>query len=106
CKVPYSPEDEEAKLVGFEEGKGGKIYKKGGCTKCGGSGYKGRTGIHELMVVNDEIRDIINKRGSAEDVRDAAIRNGMISLHKDSMEKVRDGISSMEEALRTVRPDE
>jgi type IV pilus assembly protein PilB len=58
------------------------------------------------MLVNDEIRDIINNKGTAEDVRAAAIRNGMITLHKDSMEKVLDGVTSMEEALRTVRPDE
>jgi type IV pilus assembly protein PilB len=106
CKVAYTPTAEETKLLGFEEDSKERVYKKGGCSKCGGSGYKGRVGIHELMLVNDEIRDIINKRGSAEDVRDAAIRNGMITLHKDSMEKVRDGISSVEEALRTVRPDE
>jgi type IV pilus assembly protein PilB len=106
CKVGYSPTPEELHLLGAEEGDRVKIYRKGGCSKCGGSGYKGRIGIHELMVVNEEIRDLINKRGTAEDVRDAAIRNGMITLHKDSMGKVFDGVSSMEEALRTIRPDE
>ncbi|MHC4598752.1 MAG: ATPase, T2SS/T4P/T4SS family [Planctomycetota bacterium] len=106
CKVGTKPGAEELRLLGHGEADRVKIYQKGGCSKCGGSGYKGRIGIHELMLVNDEIRDIINNKGTAEDVRAAAIRNGMITLHKDSMEKVLDGVTSMEEALRTVRPDE
>ncbi|MHC5037529.1 MAG: ATPase, T2SS/T4P/T4SS family [Planctomycetota bacterium] len=105
CKVPYTPQDEERKLLELEAGDKIQIFRKGGCGKCGGSGYKGRIGIHELMLINDELRDIINRRGTSEEVRAAAIKNGMRTLYQDAMVKVREGISSIEEALRTVRAD-
>jgi len=107
CKEPYKPQDpSERKLLGLEDGEEITVYRNRGCAKCGGSGYKGRVGIHELMTTNDEIREIINKKGTAEDIRVAAVKNGMVTLHRDSMIKIREGISSIEEALRTVRPDE
>ncbi len=107
CKVAYEPDEREKELMGIGENESVKIYKKRekGCPKCNGSGYKGRIGIHELMLVNEEIRDIINSQGNSDDIRKAAIKNGMITLHHDSMQKVRDGITSVEEALRTVRSD-
>jgi len=75
------------------------------CNKCGGSGYKGRIGTHELLVMNNALREICAKHGiSAADINTVAIEKAdMISLFDDAMCKVKDGITSLEEALRTVR---
>ncbi|MCU0722961.1 MAG: GspE/PulE family protein [Planctomycetes bacterium] len=105
CKVAYEPDERERILLDVKPDAKIQIFKKGGCPKCGGSGYKGRTGVHELMTMNDETKAIVNRGGNAEEVRVAAIKNGMVTLHKDTMLKVRQGIASMEEAMSCVTPD-
>lgn len=78
--------------------------KMGGCTRCNGMGYKGRTGVHELMVMNDELREVCTRHGvSGADIDKVAKKHGMISLFDDAMEKVKQGLTTFEEALRTVR---
>ena len=76
-----------------------------GCPKCGGTGYKGRVGIHELMVVSEELVEGINKGLETAELKKIAMRNGMKTLHQDSMLKVKEGLSTMEESLGTVPPD-
>lgn len=71
-----------------------------GCKKCGGSGFRGRIGIHEVIEVNEEIRALIMKRSTAAEIRDAAIRNGMKTMIDDGLEKVKTGITTSEEVLR------
>jgi type IV pilus assembly protein PilB len=83
-----------------------KIGKPVGCERCDKTGYKGRTGIHELMGVTDALRDIIAHNPTAEDLKKAARKLGMRTLFEDAMEKVKAGISSITEALATARPDE
>ncbi len=85
----------------------GPIFKAGpsGCPKCGGSGYKGRIGIHELMVTNEELVEAINKKAETSELKRIAQRAGMKTLHQDSMLKVRDGLTSFDEAIATVPPD-
>ena len=76
-----------------------------GCPSCGSKGYKGRIGIHELMATNEELIQAINDEEEAIVLKRIAMRNGMKTLHQDSMLKVKEGISTMEEALSTVPPD-
>ena len=85
----------------------GQIYKANhkGCPKCGGTGYKGRVGIHELMVTNGELIEGINKGHEAAELKKIAMRGGMKTLHQDSMLKVKEGLTTMEEAIATVPPD-
>jgi len=66
---------------------------------------KGRNGVHELMVSNEELIKCINDGSDASEVKGVADRNGMKTLHQDSMLKVREGITTMEEAIATVSPD-
>jgi type IV pilus assembly protein PilB len=106
CKAPYEPDDRERKLAQIPDDFQGTIYKKKGCNRCGGSGYKGRTGTHELLIINDEIRDLVNKRATAIEIKKLCVEQGMRTLHDDSMLKVREGITSVEEALRVVKVDE
>ena len=77
-----------------------------GCEKCGGSGYKGRLGTHELLIPNDKIRLMINERASAEEIALEARASGMITLFEDCMAKVKEGLTTMEDTLASVIPDE
>src|SRR5690625_2825200 len=107
CRIPYEPEGREAQLIESAIDWTGRIYKANpkGCSACGGSGYRGRIGIHELMITTDELIDGINNELQTSELKKIAMGNGMKTLHQDSMEKVREGITSIEEALATVPPD-
>ena len=71
-----------------------------GCKKCDGSGFRGRIGIHEVLEINDTIREMIMKRANAAEIKAAAIRNGMVPMMEDGLEKVARGITTIEEILR------
>jgi type IV pilus assembly protein PilB len=107
CRVAYEPEGREKEVLDRAIGWSGQIYKSNrkGCTKCGGSGYKGRVGIHELMITNEELVVGINKQLETSELKKIAVRGGMKTLHQDSLLKVKDGLSTLEEALATVPED-
>ncbi len=75
------------------------------CRQCSGTGYHGRTGIFELLMINDEIRQAIHNKVSGEELAHLAVRNGMIPLMEDGMEKVRTGITTHAEILRQASVD-
>jgi type IV pilus assembly protein PilB len=77
-------------------------YEPAGCVRCGGSGFKGRMGLYELMEVDDEMREMILAKASEEDMRRAAIARGMRTLREDGLEKVKQGLSSVAEVLRVI----
>ena len=107
CRVIYTPEGREKEILEKGIGWSGTIFKANpkGCPKCGGSGYKGRVGIHELMTSNDELISAINKELEVTELKRIAMRNGMKTLHQDSLLKVKEGLSTLEEAIATVPPD-
>jgi type IV pilus assembly protein PilB len=107
CKQQIEPQGREKEILEKGIGWSGPIFKANpkGCPKCGGSGYKGRVGIHELMVTNDELVDGINKEMEAAELKRIAMRGGMKTLHQDSLLKVKDGLTTLEEAISTVPPD-
>jgi type IV pilus assembly protein PilB len=108
CKQPYEPVGREKEIMERAIGwTGGQIFKANpkGCPKCGGSGYKGRVGIHELMVSNEELIDGINKEMEAAELKKIAQRGGMKTLHQDSILKVKEGLTTIEEAIANVPPD-
>ncbi len=107
CKVQHTPEGREKEILERALGWSGPIFKANpkGCPKCGGSGYKGRLGIHELMVSNSELIEGINKGMEAAELKKIAMRGGMKTLHQDSMLKVKEGLTTLEESLATVPPD-
>lgn len=76
-----------------------------GCEKCSHSGFKGRTGIHELFVIDDEIRRIIHEGGSEQDMREAARRRGMRTMREDGQRWVDGDVTTLEEILRVTRDD-
>ena len=85
----------------------GQVFKANpqGCPTCGGNGYKGRVGIHELMTNSEALTEGINKEIEVAELKRIAMKNGMKTLHQDSMLKVKMGVTTMEEALANVPPD-
>src|SRR5215471_10696557 len=83
-----------------EEAKSTKIYHGKGCTTCGKRGYKGRTGLYEVMEINDELRELILVGASALELKKKAIEQGMITLRRSGLIKVAAGQTTMEEVLR------
>ena len=84
-------------------GKVGKFYRGVGCKKCRNTGYAGRIAVHELFVPNEEIMEMINEQAGLKKLKDKALENGMIPLYLDGIEKVKTGIISVEEVLRTAQ---
>ncbi len=107
CRQPHEPQGREKEILEKALGWSGQIFKANpkGCPKCGGSGYKGRVGIHELMVSNEELVEAINKEAEAAELKKIAMRGGMKTLHQDSMLKVKEGLTTVEEAIANVPPD-
>ena len=107
CKTPYTPEGREAQLMEKALGWTGEIFKANpqGCPTCGGMGYKGRVGIHELMVNSEELTAGINKEVEVAALKRIAMKDGMKTLHQDSFLKVKLGLTTIEEALANVPPD-
>ncbi len=84
--------------------KEGEVFFKGkGCEECGGSGYKGRMCINEVLAADDQIRDAIMRRASSAELRKIAIKNGMTPMLEDGFEKARKGETTVEEVLRVIR---
>ena len=79
-----------------------EAYEPVGCPRCGGSGYKGRIGLYEVMPVTEEIRALAIERGSADRVAQIAVRDGMRRLRDDGLDKVRHGLTSIAEVSRVA----
>ena len=103
CKVldeNFNPAELEDMGFSPDEISGLKIYGPGGCSECKGAGYKGRVGLFELMEVNDKISRIISAQVSEDQLRKNAILEGMITLRDAGLEKIRQGVTSVEEILK------
>ena len=107
CKQPYEPEGREKAMLEKALGWSGQIFKANpqGCPTCNGLGYKGRVGIHELMTNSEELTAGINKKAEVAELKRIAMKDGMKTLHQDSMLKVKQGLTTIEEALANVPPD-
>ncbi len=79
-----------------------KFFFGKGCGECSQSGYKGRVGVHEVLVVSDEIRDAILRRASAREIKALAIKNGMVTMLTDAFVKAQRGVTTLEEVLRVI----
>lgn len=107
CKEQYDPLPEEVEEVGIDKGEipSGGLWRGAGCPKCIGTGYLGRTGIYELLLVTDDIRSAILKNPDSQSVKKVAFDQGMRTLRKDGALKVREGITTIEEVLRVTREE-
>jgi len=105
CKRPYEPAKHELSELGAlaDRIKGVTLYKGEGCSECNNSGYKGRTGIYELFVMDDKIRELIAKHASLATIRKAAQEKGMRVLREDAITKIVAGITTLEEVLKETK---
>jgi type IV pilus assembly protein PilB len=85
---------------GEEEAERMVLYKGAGCERCSHTGYKGRVALYEVMAVGEDIRDLVLSGGSAFEIRQRALENGMMSLRMSGLEKIRHGVTTLEEVLR------
>lgn len=110
CKESYTASKESLVRFGFPlphdvaVDTNGEItlFKGAGCDKCKGTGYKGRTGVHELMSMNDPIRDEILKKSPSHIIRHLAVENGMLTLQMDAVLKILMGTTTVDEVLRVI----
>ncbi|MCM8778343.1 MAG: Flp pilus assembly complex ATPase component TadA [Candidatus Omnitrophica bacterium] len=106
CKVEYSPPEAVLKSLNLEPRKEEKFYRGEGCEKCKKTGYSGRKGIFEVLVINEEIRKLIVAKASASVIKQTAISQGMSTLMADGLEKARQGLTALEEVLRLTKLEE
>ena len=104
CRMSHLPDEEERALLGLPENNTQKIYRTIGCVECNFKGYKGRTGIHELLIVDDTVREIIHN-GHGEQAIEKYIRQHTASIRRDGFDKVLLGQTTLEEVLRVTRED-
>jgi len=104
CREPYKPPAEALRRIGFkmDDIESVVFYRGRGCEHCRHSGYYGRLGIFELLLMTEEIQDLIVKRAPLSEVRNAALANGMRTLKMDGFQKVLEGITTVEEVMRVV----
>lgn len=102
CKAENPLPVEALVEVGFspEESKSLKTYKGRGCQTCNGTGYKGRIGLYEVMEITETLRELILIGASALELRKKAIEDGMITLRSSGLQKIRDGVTTLEEVVR------
>jgi type IV pilus assembly protein PilB len=102
CKEPTEVPSAALVNVGFseQEARTIKLFKGRGCERCSSTGYKGRVALYEVMEIDDEIRELILSGASAYELRQKALQKGMIGLRDSGLQKIRDGVTSMEEVMR------
>jgi type IV pilus assembly protein PilB len=100
CKEKYLPSDELLRSLGLPENT--ELYRGTGCMKCKDTGFAGRVGLFELLLVNNEVKNMITAKQSANEIKTVAIKSGMRTLIDDGMQKVRNGITTVEEVLRVT----
>lgn len=104
CKEAHEPDKEERNLLGVTKKEGVLIYRARGCEHCNQTGYRGRTGIHELLLVNEHIRELIHN-GKGEQAIEKYVRQHSPSIRADGFSKVLSGETTLEEVLRVTRED-
>ncbi|GGO71682.1 type II secretion system ATPase GspE [Bowmanella pacifica] len=106
CKVPHSPSERECQILGIAPHQVSeyKIFAPQGCASCNQTGYRGRTGIHEMLIVDEQIREMIHN-GHGEQAIEKYVRHSVPSIRDDGCSKVLLGMTSLEEVLRVTRED-
>jgi type IV pilus assembly protein PilB len=107
CRQQVDPGSRERELLEAALGWSGPIFQaaQGGCHMCGGVGYKGRIGIHEIMMNNEEIVAAVSRSVDTAEIKRIAIKSGMKTIHQDALLKVKEGVTSLEEATVIAPPD-
>jgi len=108
CRQEYKPREDELLRIGIkpEQVKDGVLWRGRGCSHCLGTGYWGRTGIFEILVVDDDIRSLVVKRAGSNTIKQLAVeKKGMKTLRMDGAQKVLEGVTTPQEVLRVTQLD-
>jgi type II secretory ATPase GspE/PulE/Tfp pilus assembly ATPase PilB-like protein len=105
CRESFAPEDMSAFRSQFGPDAPATLYRGKGCRHCQGSGYRGRTGIFEMMLISDAIRSLVLERAPSTEIRKQAAREGMKCLREDGWRLVQSGRTTLEEVLRVTKDD-
>jgi type II secretion system protein E len=107
CQIEYTPHEEELKEMGVDpdENRDIVLVRGDGCERCSDTGYRGRTALHEMMVVDSELRRMIMAVKSAKQIKAQAIRSGMRTLRQDGWQKVQRGTTTIQEVMRITQGD-
>ena len=102
CRTPFEPTETQLALLNLSpHDLGDKVFHYGrGCSTCNDTGYKGRKGIYELLVVSDAIRALINDRAPTVVVRQKAVELGMVTLREDGLRGIFEGDTTIEEVVK------
>ncbi len=108
CRVPYTPPERDTEPLNLRHRRKGdfSFFRGEGCPACGGTGYKGRTGVFECLAFTRQIRDMVTAEASETDIRQAAVAEGMLTLARAVLEKVNTGVTTLEEMYRVVETEE
>ncbi len=106
CKVEKQPDDVEKKLIPFIKTfqKDYKFYRAEGCQKCGFTGYRGRSGVYEVLHLDEELKDLIATNASISQIRKLARKKGFQNLYEDALSHIANGITDYKEVLRVINP--
>ena len=106
CKEEHIPSTEELALIGLtKKDVKSNLFKSKGCADCRNTGYRGRTAIFEMIPMARELRKLVFESANEDEIRQAAIKNGMVTLRDAGNERVLDGTTSIEEILRSTVED-
>lgn len=103
CREPYNPDEEALAEIGLKKKDAGTLFRGRGCKECLNTGYRGRTGIYEIVVIDEELRELILGRADSSTIRKKAFEEGIGSLRDDGAAKVLKGITTIEEVLRVTQ---
>jgi len=103
CKEGYVPKPEFLQRLNIPPDRVQRLYKEKGCEECQGTGYRGRTGIHELLVMSDTMRDLVTPQPSIQSLRKQARTEGLRTLQEDGLRKVIKGLTSITEVIRVSK---
>ncbi|WP_238593616.1 type II secretion system ATPase GspE [Endozoicomonas atrinae] len=104
CKAPYHPDDAECQQLGIDSPDGVTLYHAEGCKACNFSGYRGRTGIYEVVVINEQVRRMIHALKGEQEITDY-VRESSPGIREDGSRKVLEGVTTLEEVLRVTQKD-
>jgi general secretion pathway protein E len=103
CKVETTPDRSIARRIDVEGLGLTHVWRGAGCDECRGTGYRGRTGVYELVVMDNDLRLEVQKRRGSEELRSMAVAKGMRTLLDDGLRAVRGGITTIDEVMRVAR---
>jgi len=108
CRVKEEPSERDLARIGLAQTKKGEIsfFRGEGCQACGETGYRGRTGIFEILPFHQQMRDLVMGKGSETDIRQLAVAKGMVTLGQAALDKVKAGVTTLSELYRVVETEE